>query len=134
MSEIESLRGTMKQVAEQRCPLPERFSVSQDGNGTVITDGDTGREVRVPLYAYSAVRETLARLFGDPVVVAELILRDEEDRLKGLKSMAAYGNTDAHSELTQIGQCPTDEEFVAIRLSNLSHGEEDCGCPGACRC
>ncbi len=63
--EIQNLRAVMTAEAE-RAPLPERFAATEhpDRPAYVIRDAETDRTSYVPLYAYAAVRETLADLFG----------------------------------------------------------------------
>jgi len=64
-AEVSGLRGSMA-VAACRAALPDRFDAQPHGErpAFVITDRETGRTATVGLYAYGAVRETLAALFG----------------------------------------------------------------------
>lgn len=64
-AEIGGLRGGMLGAAE-KVNCPDRFTMTPDPDNPAmfITDTTTGRKARVSLYAYGAVREVLAELFG----------------------------------------------------------------------
>ena len=63
-SEVEILRNSLVQLCEQKT-LSSRYKVSSNHGKTFMTivDTHTGRKSDVPLYAYSAVRQTLKELF-----------------------------------------------------------------------
>lgn len=63
--EVTTLRGGILSQAEKN-ELPSRFSVKSADNSPsmIITDNDTGKQVKVPLFAYGDVRKVLNKLFG----------------------------------------------------------------------
>jgi hypothetical protein len=64
-AELGTVRGSMCDAAE-KFPIPNRFDVipCEDSPRMIIRDKQTGREARVPLYAYGAIRAALSELFS----------------------------------------------------------------------
>lgn len=63
--EVQTLRGTIVQMANAK-KLPDRFKVVDDVDSPsmFIHDTFTGRQTKVPLYAFGAVRQALGELFN----------------------------------------------------------------------
>jgi hypothetical protein len=63
---LAGLRGDMVGAAEA-VPMPTRFSAIPDPDGPrmIVCDEETGRSIKVGLYAYSELRKALDGLFGE---------------------------------------------------------------------